>query len=1040
MANRLLIRALFASNPDKPDESLAVLDVLLGAGADPAQPDGDGSSSLHVAASKLTLEPEFASIAFEALLQRLPQEPDLLRDAEGATPLAAVVGRVRASGGMVAPEGEAAVVQSAQLLIDRGSSILGRSDAAAAASLSASYNAGADAGGEAGSAPAATLLHEAAEWAPLELLEALLLADDVESGMATADAYGDGPLQIALAKGRRDIAAAILAAFPLACEGPWAPGGGRLPANRRTLDYALHRLIAGAVRSPPQAASLRKTSDPAACARLLIEHYGAPLDAKDERGRTPLAAALVTNVSEQLTALLLRHDTLPEEADDEGRCPLMHSAANGDAVAVGLLLDRIRAAAADGGALGEGESRVLAVDRTGRSALMLAAASRSAESVKLLLDAGSDVQIVDEDGRCALLIALVGASASASGSDAQLPAILGALAAPPTAACVSLIRRAEATEAIAAELAASKVQLPEPPPPAEPSEPPSTEPPAEEPPPPLPPAEEAPTGLAAELEGLMAKSGAPAPAAAAPSPPPPLPEPTLPEPLFPAPMATDEQAASAGRVAAALMAAVCSVHGQCALSAAAALDSPAAFDALSSALDAAGVGLTLSGCVPLIAASASGHVTSVSRLLAKDTRKTLLQPPTRSLRALGSRVPIGVLEASAASSRLRRPRCCQPWARRGAAHFALARQIHRRRGACGAREPAIEADGRWRACGWVDALAAAAAAGAIECVQLLLGPGSSSTGLVTAVDGEGLTALMHAAAGRSQACVAALLSAGSDANATDSAGRTPLSHAAAGGDIGCVEAVYAAAPATLHSVSASGATPLLESAASAISRSGEIDATHLELLDLLVSYGAPLDTTLDALCAAHRRVPPANASASTLTWEAPKRLAAVLSLAKAAGGGMLTWRALRLCAPPDLLGLLLAALARAGTLNNEAAHRASGRGLLHTAVLLVSDGRLRDEHAITLARGLPEGELLRGDADGLTAIGLATERGLEALGLGLETAVLKRLHVLVEIVCAVQHLPHASRMAEKPQLLAAARSARPPAPGDEGVGAAHLVV
>ena len=779
-----LIRALFASNPDKPDESLAVLDVLLGAGADPAQPDGDGSSSLHVAASKLTLEPEFASIAFEALLQRLPQEPDLLRDAEGATPLAAVVGRVRASGGMVAPEGEAAVVQSAQLLIDRGSST-GRSDAAAAASLSASYNAGADAGGEAGSAPAATLLHEAAEWAPLELLEALLLADDVESGMATADAYGDGPLQIALAKGRRDIASAILAAFPLACEGPWAPGGGRLPANRRTLDYALHRLIAGAVRSPPQAASLRKTSDLAACARLLIEHYGAPLDAKDERGRTPLAAALVTNVSEQLTALLLRHDTLPEEADDEGRCPLMHSAANGDAVAVGLLLDRIRAAAADGGALGEGESRVLAVDRTGRSALMLAAASRSAESVKLLLDAGSDVQIVDEDGRCALLIALVGASASASGSDAQLPAILGALAAPPTAACVSLIRRAEATEAIAAELAASKVQLPEPPPPAEPSEPPSTEPPAEEPPPPLPPAEEAPTGLAAELEGLMAKSGAPAPAAAAPSPPPPLPEPTLPEPLFPAPMATDEQAASAGRVAAALMAAVCSVHGQCALSAAAALDSPAAFDALSSALDAAGVGLTLSGCVPLIAASASGHVTSVSRLLAKDTRKTLLQPPTRSLRALGSRVPIGVLEASAASLP---GSAALAAASRGHAEVLRTLLSHDKSIAGAAlvvpESPRSKPMGGGALAGGSTPLMAAAAAGAIECVQLLLGPGSSSNGLVTAVDGEGLTALMHAAAGRSQACVAALLSAGSDANATDSAGRTPLSHAAAGGDIG----------------------------------------------------------------------------------------------------------------------------------------------------------------------------------------------------------------------------------------------------------------
>ena len=60
----LLVRAIFASDPKRPDESLAVIRALLGAGANPAQADGDGASALHVAASKLTLEPAFATAAF----------------------------------------------------------------------------------------------------------------------------------------------------------------------------------------------------------------------------------------------------------------------------------------------------------------------------------------------------------------------------------------------------------------------------------------------------------------------------------------------------------------------------------------------------------------------------------------------------------------------------------------------------------------------------------------------------------------------------------------------------------------------------------------------------------------------------------------------------------------------------------------------------------------------------------------------------------------------------------------------------------------
>ena len=69
--------------------------------------------------------------------------------------------------------------------------------------------------------------------------------------------------------------------------------------------------------------------------------------------------------------------------------------------------------------------------------------------------------------------------------------------------------------------------------------------------------------------------------------------------------------------------------------------------------------------------------------------------------------------------------------------------------------------------------------------------------------------------------------------------------------------------------------------------------------------------------------------------------------------------------------------------------------------------------ALALAGGLPEAELLRTDADGVTAIGLAYERGLEDLSLVLEAAVLSRLRALVEVVFARALEPYATRFAER---------------------------
>ena len=80
------------------------------------------------------------------------------------------------------------------------------------------------------------------------------------------------------------------------------------------------------------------------------------------------------------------------------------------------------------------------------------------------------------------------------------------------------------------------------------------------------------------------------------------------------------------------------------------------------------------------------------------------------------------------------------------------------------------------------------------------------------------------------------------------------------------------------------------------------------------------------------------------------------------------------------------------------------------------EGRLGQEHATVLAEGLPAAELLSLDSEGLTAIGQAAERGGEAmaaLGVALETRILRRLGALVEIVCAPAHQQYARQLADQ---------------------------
>ena len=203
--------------------------------------------------------------------------------------------------------------------------------------------------------------------------------------------------------------------------------------------------------------------------------------------------------------------------------------------------------------------------------------------------------------------------------------------------------------------------------------------------------------------------------------------------------------------------------------------------------------------------------------------------------------------------------------------------------------------------------------------------------------------------------------------------------------------LFEALPAAITRADAHGAPPIAHAA----------KGGHAGAVALLASLGAPVDTALEA----------ALRGEGGIEWGAPARLAAVETLADASGSGMLVWKALRLGAPPSLLAALLASLASAGRLDGDTAYRAGGRALLHTAVLFVLEGRLTDDHALALAAGLPEAELLQTDGEGLTVVGLASERGRPELSLRLEAVILRRLNVLVEIVHAAEHAERARAIA-----------------------------
>jgi ankyrin repeat protein len=158
-------------------------------------------------------------------------------------------------------------------------------------------------------------------------------------------------------------------------------------------------------------------------ADLLISH-GASVNAANSYGVTPIyLAARAGDVT--ATTKLLRAGASPNTALPSGETVLMTAAQSGNAATVRALLTggaegvsleqlaRQRAAARIGGSGYGGPSSpvppgadVNARDRLyGRNALMLAAAAGPADGVRLLIEAGSELNAVDAEGASALALA-----------------------------------------------------------------------------------------------------------------------------------------------------------------------------------------------------------------------------------------------------------------------------------------------------------------------------------------------------------------------------------------------------------------------------------------------------------------------------------------------------------------------------------------------------------------------------------------------------------------------------------------------------------
>jgi len=162
------------------------------------------------------------------------------------------------------------------------------------------------------------------------------------------------------------------------------------PSNKVNINY----LNAG--KSPIQYVLLRSNIDYLGTreqidhlAQLLIEN-GADVNIKDEYGGTLLMDCSNQQDNSYLASSLLDHGAEIEAVNEDLRTPLMVACENGRPNMTRLLVSR--------------GAQVNKVDRYGRTAIILAILDgyNTMEILQILLDAGAEINIRDEDDRSAL--------------------------------------------------------------------------------------------------------------------------------------------------------------------------------------------------------------------------------------------------------------------------------------------------------------------------------------------------------------------------------------------------------------------------------------------------------------------------------------------------------------------------------------------------------------------------------------------------------------------------------------------------------------
>jgi ankyrin repeat protein len=197
---------------------------------------------------------------------------------------------------------------------------------------------------------------------------------DAGASRLARDRDGDTALGLAARAGRDEIVATLLA--------------GAAETERRQID------MADARGATPLMLALHAGRE--AVAQRLID-AGAAVDAADQQGETALSEAAFAG-QEALGEALLRKGATPDTRDRYGKTPICYAAARGAAGLVGALLD----AGVDPNARYGGDL----------TALMWAAGSpdmtateRAPATVKTLIARGAKLDLVDDRGRSALMIA-----------------------------------------------------------------------------------------------------------------------------------------------------------------------------------------------------------------------------------------------------------------------------------------------------------------------------------------------------------------------------------------------------------------------------------------------------------------------------------------------------------------------------------------------------------------------------------------------------------------------------------------------------------